>query len=137
MIFEDRIYYQDQTGWHPDDFRALWRYFNRLFQFIDLDAVSDDLVPNRRPDPLTLQIRARRAGKRDAELAALDLTRMSEDTRYLMKHMLIQAGLFERALVLLPNLEPLREVGELDHLLVLDTDPTYAHPYYTKVGIIL
>lgn len=141
MTFDDRIYYHDQTGWQPVDYQGLWRYLNRLFQFIERDdtPVLATATPTqtRKPDPLTTQIRAKRAGRRDAELAALDLSRMSKNTRYLMKHMLINAGIFDRALELFPNLDGLREVGELDHLLVLDEQPTYVHPYYTQVGIIL
>lgn len=107
----DEIYYEDQTSWSPDDFYALWRYLNRLF----------------------LNNRDRRAG----EIAQLDLNRMSEDTRYLMKHLLILQGRFELLLERFPNLRGLKEVKELGHPLYLSDKPMLAHPYFTEVGIYL
>ncbi|WP_394941191.1 hypothetical protein [Psychromicrobium sp. YIM B11713] len=107
----DEIYYEDQTSWSPGDFYALWRYLNRLF------------LNNR--------------DRRVAEIDGLDLSRMSEETRYLMKHLLILQGRFELVLVRFPNLRGLEEVKELNHPLYLSEKPLLAHPYFTEVGIYL
>lgn len=107
----DKIYYEDQTSWSADDFYALWRYLNRLF------------LNNR--------------DRRTEEIGGLDLSRMSEDTRYLMKHLLILQGRFELVLTRFPNLRDLEEVKELSHPLYLSDKPMLAHPYFTEVGIYL
>lgn len=106
-----RIYYEDQSDYGPTDFQMLWRYLNKVF----------------------LDVR----GRRTAEIAAMDITRMSHETRYLIKHLLILQGRFEEYLTTYPNLADLREVGDLDEPLVLSEHPTYWHDYFTKVGIIL
>lgn len=131
-MYDDRIYYEDQTDWATIDRQGLWRYLNRLFQ-------SLGSAPGHGPKPgsLSAQIQAKRTGKRDDEIAALDLSRMSDDTRYLIKHMLIRTGRYEMTLERFPNLRGLDEVGVLDHLLVLDDDPSYVYPYYTEHGILL
>lgn len=131
-MYDDRIYYEDQTNWANIDRQGLWRYLNRLFLSL---GPSDEATPA--PDSLSARIQARRTGKRDDEIAALDLSRMSEDTRYLVKHMLIRSGRYETTLERFENLRGLDDVGSLDHPLVLDDNPTYAYPYYTSVGILL
>lgn len=131
-MYEDRIYYEDQSGWTPADWQGLWRYFNRLFQHIGPTEAA-----LAHPDALWARIQARRVGRRDDELAAMDLSRMSEETRYLMKHMLIHTGRYEIALHKFPNLAGLAEVGQLDHPLVLDEHPLLIYPYYTDKGILL
>lgn len=139
------IYYESQSGWSPEDFYALWRYFDRLFQYIGptqklRDALSDpeslsdrDRIRAER----VAQHQAKRTGKRDDELAAIDLEKMSEDTRYLMKHMLIQTGRYDLALERFPNLRGLADVGALGHPLYLDTKPKGTFEYLTRVGIHL
>lgn len=131
-MFDDRIYYEDQSGWGPVEYQGLWRYLNRLFQFV---GPTPGLLA--RPESRAAQIQARRTGLRDEELAALDLSRMSEDTLYLMKHTLILQDRYALALEKFPNLRGLADVGDLGHQLVLDENPTYAHPYFTEVGILL
>lgn len=128
----DRVYYEDQTHWTPADWQRLWRYLNRLFQFVG--PTAGQLA---RPDSLSSQIQRRRQGRRDEELAALDPARMSEETRYLMKHMLIHQGRYRLALRRFPNLRPLADVGELGHPLVLDEQPMNLHRYYVEHGIYL
>lgn len=125
-------YYADQSDWTPVDWQGLWRYLNRLFGHI---AIKAELA--RQPETLAYQIRARRAGSRDAELASLDLSRMSAETTYLMKHMLIHAGLYDIALAKFANLRGLEDVDEIDHPIVLDENPTGIYPYYTDKGILL
>lgn len=104
------IYYADQDGWAPVDFQALWRYLNKLF----LD------VKDRRTE----------------EIAALDVSRMSRQTQYLIKHLLVLQGARERVLAINPALAAVEKV-ELDQPLVLSNNPTYWHDYFTRVGIIL
>lgn len=109
--FDDRIYYEDQSSWTSDDYYALFRYLNRM------------LLNSR--------------GAKTGEIAALDLSRTTLETRYLIKHMLLLTKRYERMLEEFPNLKPLDDVGELGHELVLDEDPTYAYPYFTERGILL
>lgn len=141
----EKIYYEDQTNWSPADFRALWRFFDHLFGFIgpteklrqalaDYDNLSD--VDRRRVDRAAGH-QARRTGKKDDELAALDLARMSDATRYLMKHMLIHQQRLDIAIERFPNLAPLRDVGPLGRTLVLEEEPSGSFPYYESVGIQL
>lgn len=131
-MYDDRIYYEDQSDWTPVDYQGLWRYLNRLIQFIGPTEAA-----LAHPDELWAQIQLRRAGRRDDEVRAMDPARMSEDTRYLFKHMLIHTNRYELALERFPNLRVLDAVTTLDHQLVLDEHPTFAHDYYTEVGILL
>lgn len=105
------IYYQDQTAWAPADFYALWRYLNRLF--------------------------LNQGERKTDEIASLDLTRMSPETRYLAKHLLILQKRFTSYTELYPNLKALHRVGPLDHPLRLSEKPTFAHQYFTDMGIYL
>lgn len=144
-VSDHKIYYRDQAGWEPADFYALWRYFDRLFQYIGpTQKLQDALDGLESLSPIdqtrisrVANHQARRTGKRDAELAGLDLDRMSEDTLYLMKHMLIQMGRYDQALAKFPNLRKLDGVGPLGHSLYLDAKPRYTHEYLTQVGIYL
>lgn len=142
---QGKIYYQDQTGWSPEDFYALWRYLDRLFGYIGPTTALNDAMANldalpehrRRSAQRVAAMQSKRTGKRDDELASLDLELMSEDTRYLMKHILIHQTRYEQALERFPNLRGLEEVGELGHTIRLDANPRGTYPYYTKVGILL
>lgn len=131
-MFEDRIYYEDQTGWSPDDFHGLWRYLSRLVTYVG--PTPHDLA---HPESRSARIQAKRTGTRDDEIAAMDLERMSEETRYLLKHLLIHQQRADLAFERFPNLRPLKDVGELGHPLYLDRDPKYVYEYYTGVGIYL
>lgn len=142
---QDKIYYEDQTDWSPEDFYALWRYLNRLFQYVgpsssleralgDLENLSER---DRKRAERVAAFQGKRTGRRDEELAALDLGRMSEDTRYLMKHMLIGMKRFDLALDRFPNLRALEEVGDLGHPIYLDANPRRSEDYLTSVGIYL
>lgn len=131
-MHEDRIYYEDQSAWTPMDFQTLWRYLNRLLQFI---GPTQAALEN--PEALFAQIERKRAGRRDDELEAMDLERMSPATRYLLRHMLIHMNRYELALDRYPNLRGLAAVEPLEHPLVLSDDPTGVNPYYTSVGILL
>lgn len=105
------IYYRDQAAYLPEDFQALWRYLNRMFI-------------NKR-------------GLFSEEIASLDLSRMSEDTLYLMKHLLILQGLFEDRLTGFPNLAGLRDVPDGGREILLSTEPTFVHDYFNEKGIYL
>lgn len=132
MTANQRIYYEDQSRWTPTDFQGLWRYFNRLFQYIGPSPQQQT-----HPEHRASKIQARRTGKRDEELAALDLDKMSHETKYLMKHMLIAVDLYDLALERFENLAGLEEVVELEYPLILDENPTLVDEYYSKVGIVL
>ena len=106
-----QIYYWSQDDWDPDDFYGLWRYLNRLF-----------LNPR---------------GVKTQEIHDLDLSRMSVDTLYLMKHLLILQGRYERYLDEYESLAPLRDVPENGREIFLDDRPTLVHPYFTEHGIYL
>lgn len=108
---DNRIYYEDQAAWQVDDWYSLWRYLNRLF-----------INPR---------------GLKTGEIEALDLNRVSEDTRYLLKHMLIRTKRYERMLAEHPHLRALENVGPIDHDIVLSADPTLAYDYYTENRIFL
>lgn len=106
-----QIYYWPQDGWGPDDFYGLWRYLNRLFL-------------NQRE-------------VKTQEIRDLDLSRMSEDTLYLMKHLLIMQGRYEQYLAEYESLAPLREVPENGREIFLKARPTLVYPYFTEHGIYL
>lgn len=105
------IYYEEQQGWGADDFYALFRYLNRML--------------------------LNRAGRRSAEIAAVDLDRLSPATTHLLKHMLVLKNAYGRVLTEFPNLAGLEQASELDHPLYLSDTPTYAYPYLTEHGIYL
>lgn len=141
----DPIYYEDQTDWKPADYYALWRYLERLFGFIgpsaSLQAALDH--PENLSDRDRAKVRrvagiqAKRTGRRDDELAAMDLSRMSEETRYLAKHVLISMERYELALDRFPNLRGLDDVGDLGHPIYLEVKPKRAPGHLTDVGIYL
>lgn len=142
---QDKIYYEDQTDWSPEDFYGLWRYLNRLFQYVgpstslqdalgDLENLSER---DRRRAERVAAHQSKRTGQRDEELASLDLERMSDETRYLVKHMLISMKRYDLALERFPNLAALKDVGELGHPIYLDANPRRSEDYLTSVGIYL
>lgn len=142
---DDKIYYEDQSTWQPADFYGLWRYLNRLFQYIGPTKALQDVLDNSdglsERDRLRVgraaQHQTKRTGKRDEELAALDLDRMSENTRYLMKHMLIDMKRYDLALERFQNLRGLDAVGALGHPIYLDDNPRHSEKYLASVGIYL
>lgn len=105
------IYYEEQQGWGADDYYALFRYLNRML--------------------------LNREGRRTAEIAAIDLDRLSPETTHLLKHMLVLKKTYERALGEFPNLAGLEQAPELDHPLYLSDKPTRAYSYLTEHGIYL
>lgn len=107
----DRIYYEDQGSWGADDFYALFRYLNRML----LNS----------------------GGRRTAEISAIDLDRLTPETKHLLKHMLFAKQAFDRIVTEFPNLEGLQNQPELDHPLYLSWAPTLAYPYFTDHGIFL
>ena len=140
--FNSAIYYEDQSTWSAIDYQGLWRRFGRIMQSIPTPLQERDdflaiAAARGRSGRLTAEIRLKRLGKWDDELAALDLDRMSTESRYLLKHMLIHTNRFENALQRFPNLRPLCDVGPLGHLLILSDDPGFYYDYYTDHDIIL
>lgn len=131
-MYDDKIYYEDQSSWTPADFYALWRFLDRLFGYA---GPTPGMIAN--PNSRSALIQAKKTGLRDEELAALDLGRMSEDTRYLMKHLLVHTGRFDLVLERFPNLAGLREVADEGHVVRLAEQPKGVYEYYTRVGILL
>ncbi|MBS1906195.1 MAG: hypothetical protein JST33_06425 [Actinobacteria bacterium] len=105
------IYYEDQRDWEPADYYALFRYLNRLL--LNQRAV------------------------RTTEIASLDLSRMSAETKHLLKHMLVQKKAYERVTSEFPNLAGLDGEPELEHPLYLSGKPLLAYDYFTEHRIYL
>lgn len=127
--------YADQSEWDVADWYGLWRYLNRLAQFV---GPTPGML--KHPDSLSAQIQRRRAGRRDDELAGLDLDRMSERSRYLFAHVLIMSQRFDLALERFPNLAGLADVGTTPpngEEIVLEDPPADHYDYYRRVGIRL
>lgn len=106
-----QLYYDAQHGWEPQDFYALYRYLDRMFS----------------------------SGKphRAEEIASLDLKRMTPETRYLMKHLLILQGSFRDTMKRYPNLRGLMGDVKLTGQLVLREPPRGTYDYFTRMGIQL
>lgn len=71
---------------------------------------------------------------------SIDASRMGPEARYLLKHLLVLQGRYEKALAELPGVDDLRRVGHAPPgglPLVLSEHPTGAHPYFDEVGIVL
>lgn len=142
---DEKIYYEDQTNWGPEDFYALFRYLNRLFQYIGPSerltaamAAADSLSErDRARAERAAKHQAKRTGFRDDELAAIDVLRLSPETRYLSKHMLIDMKRLTSAITRFPNLRELEKVGELGHPIFLSANPRREDSYLTSVGILI
>lgn len=129
--FAGRIYYADQSAWNQPDWHALYVYLHRLILFV---GPTPGMLEN--PEHRASRIQANRNGQQDEELSALDPSRMSTKTRYLLKHMLISQKRYELALERFPNLRSL-ESTETPDLPILIKDRTPAHSKYLREhGII-
>jgi hypothetical protein len=131
----DFIYYADQSDWQAEDFNALFSYFNRLGQYM-----GPAEIPARYRGRAAAQARAiarKRSGARDEEIAAMDLSRMSVTTRYLLKHVLIFQRRLVHALQTYPNLRGLETTETPQLPIVLSEDPQFTWGYFTKAGIHL
>jgi len=99
-------YYEDQTEWGCDDYYQLNRYLNRLFGF---------------------------AARRMNEIDAMDVTKMSEETKVLI-YVQIQ---FKNLTSLLEkeNLSSLKDTQPLKKRLNLVENPKGVHEIYSKFNI--
>lgn len=95
----DGIYYEDQADWPPSDYYALWRYFDRLAEY-----VGPTQVQAQRPEHRSARIQARRNTIRDEELASIDLSQMPPESRLLLRAVLRSQQRYELALENFPNL---------------------------------
>lgn len=95
----DRIYYEDQTHWSDADYYALWRYFDRLAEYLGPTQAQAQL-PERR----SARIQARKTGVRDDEFATIDLARMPAESQRLLRAVLVSQQRYDLALEKFPNL---------------------------------
>lgn len=95
----DRIYYEDQADWAPSDYYALWRYFDRLAEY-----VGPTRAQLRQPEHRSARVQAKKTGIRDKELAAIDPTRMPAESRWLLRAVLVSQQRYDLALEKFPNL---------------------------------
>jgi len=99
-------YYQDQTGWTHDNFYQLNRYLNRLLTF---------------------------AGKRMDEIKAIDLSRLSEETRVLLYVLVLFQN--KQSLLELENLTELNGTQPLKTKLNLMENPRGFHEIYEQFNV--
>ncbi|KKI22488.1 MULTISPECIES: hypothetical protein [unclassified Leucobacter] len=95
----DRIYYEDQSSWAPPDYYALWRYFDRLAEY-----VGPTPAQAQQPEHRSARISAKKTGVRDEEFTAIDPARMPTESQWLLRAVLISQQRYELALEKLPNL---------------------------------
>ncbi|WP_017794019.1 hypothetical protein [Leucobacter salsicius] len=101
----DRIYYEDQADWSAEDYYALWRYFDRLAEY-----VGPTPAQAQRPEHRSSRIQAKKTGVRDKELRAIDLARMPPESRSLLKAVLVSQQRYALALSKFPNLDALERI---------------------------
>ncbi|UNK69411.1 hypothetical protein [Microbacterium sp. H1-D42] len=94
----DRIYYEDQADWAPSDYYALWRYFDRLAEY-----VGPTQAQVQHPEHRSARIQARKSTVRDEELASIDLSQMPPESRLLLRAVLRSQQRYELALENFPN----------------------------------
>lgn len=102
----DRIYYEDQAAWQPSDYYALWRYFDRLAEY-----VGPTNAQRANPTHRSARIQAKKMHVRDDEFAAIDTTHMSPETLCLLRAVLTSRGRYELALERFPNLRTLERTS--------------------------
>lgn len=100
----DRIYYEDQTHWSDADYYALWRYFDRLAEYLGPTQAQAQL-PERR----SARIQARKTGVRDDEFATIDLARMPAESQRLLRAVLVSQQRYDLVLEKFPNLAALAQ----------------------------
>ena len=109
LVGQEPVYYQDQTDWDHTDFYYLNRYLNRLLSHA---LTKEDKM---------------------AELKAMDLTRMTEETKVIL-YVLI---LFKKMEFVFEweNFAALKGTNPLKKRLDLVENPTGVHALYTKYNI--
>lgn len=100
----DRIYYEDQADWALADYYALWRYLDRLAEY-----VGPTRAQAQQPEHRSARISAKKTGVRDEELAAIDPARMPAESRWLLRAVLVSQQRYELALEKFPNLGALAQ----------------------------
>lgn len=81
---------------------ALFAYLNKLVQYL---AITDGQASN--PETYWSRMAASKVGKRDEDVAALDVEELDPHVAMLLKHLLVETQRYERALERLPNLRGL------------------------------
>lgn len=115
----ENLYREHNT---PNEWYSLCRWLDRVF------ARALDRREERIP-----------FGEQHREIiASIDLSRVGYREQYLMKHLLILQGTYERALNGYQNLRPLhRGVDEIDDPIVLSESPTHPWRYLQDRNIHL
>ncbi len=75
--------------------------------------------------------------ERDAEIAAIDLSRMTDRSKYLLRHTLILKRVYRDVLTKHPNLRGLERVPVPDEPIYLSEKPLGSWSYFTRKGILL
>ena len=110
-------YYFDQSDWKPEDYYTLHLFLQKMVENYDTDIGSYD------------------GRKRIEEIKALDLSRMSEESKVLL-YCIIQSE-NKQFLLDLPNLSPLRDQKPLDQPLRVTTRRTTNNiPVYRQYGVV-
>ena len=127
------IYYEDQRDWKPDDFQHLFRYLNKIFQ-----SIGPNEAQRKDPSSRSALIAAKRFGRHDQEIAAIDLRLCSAQTLHLMKAVLLTQGRLAIATRRFPNLRRLAldpEVIDKRKPILLSSNPSLIDRRLTDVAI--
>lgn len=100
-----RIYCEDQTDWSDEDYYALWRYFDRLAEY-----VGPTPAQAASPEHRSVRIQARKTSVRDEELSAIDVSQMPSESAALFRAVLRSHQRYELALAKFPSLAELDRV---------------------------
>lgn len=110
-------YYFDQTGWAPEDYYTLHLFLTKMIENYDTTIGSYD------------------GDKRIEEIKALDLSRMSEETKVLIYCIIQDEN--KQVLLDLPNLSALKAQKPLEKPLYLTTRRRkYNNPIYRQYGVV-
>ena len=104
----EKVYYLKQDAWTCDDFYYLNRYLNRMFIY---------------------------AEKYEEEIKSLDITKMSIETKTIIR-CLLEFQHKECFMDKYPNLKELKNIGPLKTPIYLENPPSYYHDVYTKYNIL-
>jgi hypothetical protein len=127
------IYYEDQARWTHADFRHL---------FMHLDAIFRTIGPNaaqlKDPDSRSARFAAKRYGRHDDEIAAIDLSRCTAATLHMMKAVLVVQGRLPIAVHRFENLSRLDARPDVINPrmpIIISAQPSFIDRRLTDVAI--